>query len=199
MTSWGQPAATYPATYYPVGVAYAPGHGGTLVTSTDNTNQLYVSHVGAPVSTHVIDLPGYPVDGGTALSPNGDHAFVLVGDSPGVSSAFRLATFDLAPTISSATPATVVSGVPTTVDIRGTGLGLVTAATVDGVAVTPAPVSSTEMKFTMPTSIAPGTRTVSLTTPWGPVTTPIQVVANTGATLSGTVRSGSTRRSAASS
>ncbi len=168
---------------YPSGVAYSSARGGVVAVDTSATDKLDVASVGDPTAVDVFSLPADPAKGQIALSSDATRAYVLVPASGG----FTLDTFALAPTAVGTSPSSVVANVPTPVTVTGTGLGVVSSATVGGI---PAPCtvqSATQITLTMPNGLASGSQPVVVTTPLGTASTLLNVQANTGGTLSGTV------------
>lgn len=180
MTATGR---IFPGTYYPSAIDHVPALGGVIAGST--RGKVFVASTANPVSTHEIALPAQEVSGAVELAPDAMAVHAVIGSSP-----YRLYTVSLAPVLAATVPSTVVSGVPTTIVITGTGLGGSVAADIDGEPLTVVANTATRLELLAPTSLASGARVLTVTTPFGSSTRPLIVAENTGALLRGTVARG---------
>ncbi|MGI8684855.1 MAG: fibronectin type III domain-containing protein [Acidimicrobiales bacterium] len=178
----------YAGTYYPNGIAYTPARGGLFVGSTSSTNQLYVAAEGRPATIAQFTTSNGILPASVEVAPDGTRAYAVTQSYSATTAS--LETFDMSAAITSVSPVQTVAGVPATVTVLGRNLGGVTAATVDGIPADVSVTSSTEVRVEVPTSVAAGSRPLVLTGPLGSPSVPLTVVANIGATLSGTVRIG---------
>ncbi|WP_426573512.1 fibronectin type III domain-containing protein [Aquihabitans sp. McL0605] len=176
--------ASYPTADAPSTITWSPGHGGELVGTTFVGVVVY--RVGAQSPIAQIPLSGAANPKAFTTSPDGDTAYLLGASS----STIRL--IDLRPAIATASPSTVVQNVPATVTVTGTALGGTTSASIGGIAVTPTSVEPASVTVTMPSGVPLGSQSLLLHGPTGDASTTIQVQANTGGGLSGTVRSETT-------
>lgn len=185
MTATG---TTYPGTSYAWSVAYSPGGGGVVASGT--TGAVSTSVVGSAASAHMISPPSVNLNlaGSLALAPDASRLYTIVVATGG----YALWSTTLAPTISTVAPASVVAGVPTDISLTGTGLGVISSASLGGLPATTSAPSPGAVTVHVPTAVDPGDRVLSLTTPFGTATTTFRVDANIGATLNGTVRAGTT-------
>lgn len=149
--------------------------GGLLATWTDAAG-LALRRLGDRRVTH--DLAASEPWG---VVPQPDAVVVLGTDR-------RHRRVPIAPAVSSLEPASVVAGVPTTVEMRGAGVGVVTGVEVDGVPALFAEVAPDRISVDVPPLDGPpGPRPVAVTTPTGTAVAELTVIANQGATLRGDV------------
>ena len=180
MTSTG---VIYPGTPYPRNIAYSPAFGGIIAGAAGG--ELWISKVGNPVTANRLSSGGDPEQ--LAIATDGSAVFYISGGG--------LTRQTLAPTLTGATPGTVVAGVPGEITVTGTGLGATTGATIGGTNAPVSAITTTSVKVSVPASLTAGAKTLVVASPFGNVSTSITVQANTGATLSGTVKLGATARS----
>ena len=166
-------------------VAWSPAHGGMLASGS--TTSINVFTTGNPTPLAEIPVEGASLALGMRLAADGDTAYLLVNRTGGGSS---LRVVDLRPAVNERSPAVVVAGAPTEVTVSGRSLGGATSVTVGGKAVDLTHLGPGQVTFTTPSGLTAGTKSVVITGPTGTASTTLDVVASTGATLTGTVRIG---------
>ena len=129
--------------------------------------------------------------GGLVPAPDGQWFYAVESRWNGATSAYdarKLIAFPTPPTVRSMKPGTVATGVPTTVELAGSGLRATTAAAIDGADVPVWPLGPEKVLVEVPGSLGVGPHDLSLTSRFGTATTTLEVVADTGADVLGTVR-----------
>ena len=135
------PSMTASDTTYPAGVggvSFDPAHGGLVLFGT------VLSEVGAPQALSEV---GDELDAArTGLAPGGIAAFVATYDG-------SLVLWDLRPRVEVVDPNPTSAGRDGVVDLVGPGMGLVTGATVDDVAVSVTPVDAGRVRLAIPAAV----------------------------------------------
>lgn len=173
----------YPATNYPNGIAYSPAKGGVFAGTTQSTNKLFVARRGVPLSSHEVALTGTTQVNGVDLAPDASRAYVVTLTS----GALVLNTVSLTPTLTGATVTTVTQDRTVRTVLSGTGLGGITGATLGGIPVDLAHDGPNSLVLDVRTTLPTGPATLTLTSPWGQLSMPFTVVANTSGTVTGRV------------
>ena len=154
-----------------------------LSFSGQPNRRVFVHQVGNPVPS--ASLP-YPAGWLGVAQVTADGAALVVLTASGVT------TFPLRPSIDAVTPASVIAALSSTVTVNGGGLDGTTGVTVGGVPATFRVTDTTTLQVDVPDSVPAGDQEVRVSTRLGEVSTTLTVVANVGATLTGTVRVGGT-------
>ncbi len=177
----------YPGMYYPNGVAFSPAFGGIIAGTTDASGRLFVARDGIPVSTHEFRIPGDAAPAGVRLAEDGSRAYVVM--KPADADAFSLVAFPLAAAISASSHDEVVAHADTRVVLKGPGLPGATAVRFGGVD-TPFAPTEDGLEVEIDTDAPPGPTDLVIDTPFGQAHKSLDVVADRGAELRGTISLG---------
>ncbi len=197
--------AVGPVFHTPVGavsVAYTARAGGLLVGFYGGPyGGLTASFAASAVTAQADAIAGDQSASDVVLSPDGRLAYYVQPSADGAGPA-SLNVVRLEPTISAVTPHSFVTGVPGRLDLSGDGLGGAASVRLGGTPLVLEPeqscgpagcepvASSTAVHAAFPPSTPPGTYPLVVRTPLGVAATMVTVLANTGASLTGTAADG---------
>lgn len=171
---------------------WSPGHGGVFASASfaGSFSRIVAWREGSATPYAAVNAPT-TAQPHLRLSADGNRAYLLSVPTYGSgTSSFVVRSIGTA--AAAASPNPVVRDVPTDVKVTGTGLGATTGVTVAGIAAPMTRLAPDAVGFTLPNGVPTGIQTVTLASPFGSTSVLLTVQANTGATLHGTVRRGTT-------
>jgi hypothetical protein len=163
----------YSGTHYPAGIAYTPHGGGVFAGMTQSTGKIFVHRTGVPTAAFTLSPSGTMQYRSVEIAPDASAVYAVTSTTG--TDSLRLQVLPLAPVVDRIVPAAVPEGVPTTVEVRGSGFAFVTGVSIDG---SPVPFAAgVDLSVDVPGSLAAGPHDLLIETGFGSVTTTL-VVAN---------------------